>query len=80
MSYSKQEADRLLNRLEQHLEMDPNFSESDLAALHEMTQAWRGWIALGRGAKWVIVSLGLIAAAVTSWGILASVVKDWFKA
>jgi hypothetical protein len=79
MNYSKQEADRLLERLERHLDKDPDFSESDRAALHEMAQAWRGWVSLGRGAKWIITVLGLIAAAVASWGVLAGVIKDWLR-
>jgi hypothetical protein len=79
MKYSKEDADRLLTLVEQHLEKAPEFSSSDMAALHEMVQAWRGWVALGRGAKWLITALGLVAAAAASWGVLAGVLKEWLK-
>lgn len=78
MNYSKDDADRLLKRLEQAADRDPEFSESDMEALHEIVQAWRGWVALGRGAKWVITVLGLIAAAVASWQVLTKALKDGF--
>ena len=79
MQYSKEETNRLLEKLERKLESAPDFTPSDMAALHEMVQAWRGWVALGRSAKWIITSLGLIAAAVASWGVLAGRLKDWMQ-
>lgn len=79
MAYSKDETNQLLEKLEEHLSKDPDFSNSDLEALREMLQAWRGWVALGRGAKWIITTLGLIAAAIASWSVLASTVREWLK-
>ena len=79
MQYSKEETNRLLEKLERKLESAPDFTASDMAALHEMVQAWRGWVALGRSAKWIITSLGLVAAAVASWGVLAGRLKDWMQ-
>ena len=79
MNYSKDEAQRLLEKLEAHLNKAPDFTSSDMAALHEMLQAWKGWVALGRGAKWIITTLGLIAAAIASWAVLASTIKDWLR-
>ena len=79
MIYTKDQTNRLLEKLERKLEAAPDFSESDIAALHEMVQAWRGWVALGRSAKWIITSLGLVAAAVASWGVLAGRLKDWMQ-
>ena len=77
MNYSKDETNRLLEKLERHLEKDTDFSTSDMAALDEMLKAWKGWVALGRGAKWLITALGLIAAGIASWSVLASSIKDW---
>ena len=79
MKYTKEEADRLLTLVEQHLKSAPEFTATDMAALHEMVQAWRGWVSLGRGAKWVITVLGLIAAAVASWSVLANEIKKWLQ-
>jgi hypothetical protein len=79
MSYTKPQSDQLLTRLEQHLAQAPDFTPEDKAALHSMAQAWRGWVALGRMGKWIITGLGLLAAAIASWGVLAGVLKDWLK-
>ena len=79
MRYTKEQSDRLLALLEQHLEKDPGFSKSDQAALQEMMLAWKGWIALGRGTKWLITALGLVAAAVASWGVLSATLKGWLQ-
>ena len=79
MNYSKDEAQRLLEKLESHLNKAPDFTSSDMAALHELVQAWKGWVALGRGAKWLITTLGLVAAAIASWAVLASTIKDWLR-
>ena len=79
MNYSKDETNRLLEKLEAHLSADPEFSSSDMMALHEMLQAWKGWVALGRGAKWIITTLGLLAAAIASWSVLASTIKEWLR-
>jgi hypothetical protein len=29
--------------------------------------------------KWIITGLGLLAAAVASWSVLAGVLKDWLR-
>jgi len=79
MSYTKPQADQLLNRLEQHLQAAPDFSAEDKAALHAMAQAWRGWVALGRASKWIITGLGLIAASVASWGVLTGALRNWLR-
>lgn len=77
MKYSKEEAERLLSKVEQMANEKPDFSESEVAALHEMLNAWRGWVSLGRGAKWLITALGLVAAAIASWSVLTKALKDW---
>lgn len=77
MKYTQEESESLLSKVEAMTEMRSDFTPSEMAALHEMMQAWRGWVALGRGAKWVITGLGLVAAAVASWAVIAKHVKDW---
>lgn len=77
MKYTPEESERLLSKVEALTERQADFSPSEIAALQEMMQAWRGWVALGRGAKWIITALGLIAAAVASWSVIARAVKDW---
>lgn len=77
MKYPPEKTEELLAEVEKMVGKSPDFSPSDVAALHEMMQAWRGWVALGRGAKWVITVLGLIAAAVASWSVLAKALKGW---
>lgn len=79
MRYTKEETDRLLALVEQHMAQAPEFSSSDTAAIHEMVQAWKGWIALGRGSKWLITALGLVAAGVASWGVLTGALKGWLN-
>jgi len=79
MAYDKEAADTLLEKLEEHLKKDPDFNASELKALHQMVEAWKGWQALGRAAKWLIVTLGMIAAAVASWSTIAAGIRDLFK-
>lgn len=79
MRYTKEEADRLLTKVEQHIAQSPDFGPEAVAEIHQMLQAWRGWVSLGRGAKWVITALGLVAAAIASWGVLTGALKNWLN-
>jgi len=79
MNYTKDETNKLLEKLERSLEEAPNFTAEDVAMLHQMVNAWKGWVALGRGAKWLITVLGLVAAAVASWAVLGKAIKDWVQ-
>lgn len=71
----------LLRKLEAHVDAAPEFSPSELAALHHMVEAWRGWQSLGKVAKWLIVGLGLVATAATALtslsGGLKGALKSW---
>jgi hypothetical protein len=79
MNYSKEEANQLFSKLEDHLTKDPDFSASEIAELKNMVNAWKGWVAMGRGAKWIITVLGLVAAAIASWAVLANTLKEWLR-
>ena len=75
----KQTMETLLRKLEDRIDKDATFSESEISALHEMVSAWRGWQSLGRATKWVIISLGLLAGAVAAFGNLEKSVKGVLK-
>ena len=77
------ERERLLElaaRLQRKVDGDPHFTPEDLATINEMLKAWRGWAALGRTMRWIIITLGLLAAGLTSWNAIVAAVKAWFKA
>ena len=77
MRYNQQQIEDLLEKVEGLLSHDKKFSDSDLAAIDEMLKAWRAWTALGRGAKWVITALGLLAALLASMSAISKAIKDW---
>lgn len=66
----------LIRKVEEHICSGP-FTETEMAAFREMVQAWRGLLILGKAAKWVIVSLGLIAALVASLGAIREALRGW---
>lgn len=76
-----QDVEAAIEKLEAHLAKAPDFSASEVAELHKMIDAFRGWQQLGRAAKWLIVTLGLIAGGLTAATVLAgnvrSVLKSW---
>lgn len=79
MDLDKEQMTALVKKAQEVLDKQPDFSESDLATLHQMLNAWKGWVALGRAARWVIVTLGMAAAAVASWSTLTKAVKAWMQ-
>lgn len=75
----KQPADDLIRKLEAHLEAAPDFSESEISAIHEMVQAWRGVQALGKAGRWLIITLGLLAGALAAASSLSASLKEGIK-
>ena len=75
----KQPTDDLIRKLETHIEAAPDFSDSEISAIHEMVQAWRGIQALGKASRWVIVSLGLVAGALAAASSLSTSIKAGLK-
>ena len=75
----QQPTDDLIRKLEAHLEAAPDFSESEIGAIHEMVQAWRGFQALGRAGRWVIITLGLLAGALAAASSLSTSIKAGLK-
>lgn len=68
--YDKETVDILIKKLEKFTDEDSDFSPSEVQALKSMANAWKGWQILGRGTKWLIVALGLLAAGITSINVL----------
>ena len=52
-------------------------SESDVRVLREVIAAFEGWRALGRGVRLLVVTLGLIAAAIAAWDVIAGKARAW---
>lgn len=67
-----------LRRLIQKAETDPDFTADDISALRTILDAFKGLRAFGRFAKWIVVSLAAIAAAVTAWETITAKVRIWF--
>lgn len=76
----KQPSEELIRKVEAHLEAAPDFSESEIAAVHEMVQAWRGLQSLGKASRWIIITLGLIAGALTAASAVSASIKGALKA
>ena len=65
--------------LQRILEAAPaaGLSESDVRVLREVIAAFEGWRALGRGVRLLVVTLGLVAAAIAAWDVIAGKVRAW---
>lgn len=68
-----------LERLEACVAGDPCFSPSDAAVIHDMIAAYRGWQALGKATKWIILVLAAISGAVVALNNLTDGVAKWFR-
>jgi len=75
----KQPNDELIRKLEAHIEAAPEFSASEIAAIHEMVAAWRGFQVLGKASRWIIITLGLIAGGLTAASALSSSIRSGLR-
>lgn len=67
-----------VEKIEKRMERDPTyFTEDEYRALHKIVEAWRAMAWLGRGAKWVVVTLAFIVAGVTAGEEIMARVKAW---
>jgi len=66
-----------LKKLEHVTQRDPEFSPEDRLLIQEMVAAYRGWLALGKAAKFLIVGLAAVAGAVTAYNIILNGVRSW---
>jgi hypothetical protein len=66
-----------LERLERRVCTDPQFSEQDVALIHEVLRAYRGWKSLGWAAKWVTMILASLAGALMAWKTVAEEIRKW---
>jgi hypothetical protein len=53
------------------------FSADEVALLRQVLDAYRGWAALGRATRFLVVSLALVAAAVAAWETLIGKLRTW---
>jgi hypothetical protein len=52
-------------------------SAADVDALREIIKAFEGWRALGRGVRFLVVTLGIVAAGIAAWETIAGKVRSW---
>jgi hypothetical protein len=52
-------------------------SGADVDALREIIKAFEGWRALGRGVRFLVVTLGIVAAGIAAWETIAGKVRSW---
>ena len=67
----------LLKRLEAMASRAPEFSEDEVRMIREAIRAYEGLRAFGRGARFVVVALGLVAAFIASWEAITNKVREW---
>lgn len=77
---SPKELEAVVAKLQAHAERVPDFSPQEIQVVKEMMRAFSAWQALGRAAKWLIVTLGLVAGALAAWGVVAEAVKKGLRA
>lgn len=68
-----------IKRIAEYLEHDPHFSETDVRIIHEMIGVYTGLRAWGRMARFIIIALAALAAAITAWDSIAEKVRTWFS-
>lgn len=67
-----------LHRLAERLERDPSFSKQETELIREMIAVYRGVRAWGRGARFFIIGLAGLAAAITAGETIFHRVMRWF--
>lgn len=68
-----------LEKLEEYIERTPQFSDEDVILIHQMVAAFRGWQALGKATKWVLLSLAAISGLVTALINIRDSIKLWLQ-
>lgn len=77
ITYSKDETNALLLKVEQHLVADKAFSKEEFEMIHSMVNAWRGWLAMRTGIKWIVTTLGLFYVFINGSSAFLSTLKGW---
>ena len=70
----------LLKRIEALATKEPSFTEDEVRMIREAIKAYEGLRAFGRGARFVVVALGLVAAFIASWEAITAKVRAWLGA
>jgi len=61
--------DEVLQKVEDHINKDPDFSETEIKVMHEIVFAWRS-------VKWLIVGVAALVTAVTVLVSLFNAVRE----
>lgn len=69
--------DDLITRIEKKADCDPEFTDEEREIIHKMIKAYRGWIALGWGFKWVTMVLAGLAGAIAAYKTIIEEVRKW---
>ena len=52
-------------------------TDAEVAVLRDVVRAFEGWRALGRATRFLVVTLGLVAAAFAAWDAVVERVRVW---
>ena len=72
-------AEQRLRELQTRLRYMPEMSKEDRDALIDLIEVWRGWRVLVRSTRWIVVMLGALAAAYTTWNTVITALRAWLK-
>jgi hypothetical protein len=71
--------DDLMRRHEEWLKEHPQLDPEEHKIVLEVVDAWRGWKAIGRIVRVVVVILGTLAATSVAWDQLVAKVKQMMQ-
>lgn len=69
----------ILNKLIERAKTDPQFTEEEEKVLKDLIEAFRGWRSFGRGLKLIVISLGMLAAALAAYDALLERTRQWIS-
>lgn len=69
----------ILNKLIERAKTDPQFTEEEEKVLKDLIEAFRGWRSFGRGLKLIVISLGMLAAALAAYDAILERTRQWIS-
>lgn len=69
----------ILNKLVERAKTDPQFTAEEEKVLKDLIEAFRGWRSFGRGLKLIVISLGMLAAALAAYDALLERTRQWIS-
>lgn len=70
-------ADALLEALERRIEQHEPLTPAEIAVLRNVIEAYRGWLMLGRAAKWLMFILAGITTMAVGFGHMRGWLRSW---